>query len=321
MAAVPQGLQAGLGAQSGLALDARNLNALKLRASTDPQGAVREAAKQFESLFMQELLKSMRASTMPSGMLDNAGTSLGNDMLDTQLATQMSGRPGGLSDAIMKQLERQMGLSPGPIPATGTANNTLAPLSAKPQPTRIPQTGAAGFVQQHTAAAQQAEAATGIPAAFMVSQAALETGWGRKEINHTDGTPSHNLFGIKAGGSWKGPVAEVATTEYINGKPQKVMAKFRAYGSYAESFADYAKLMKDSPRYQATVQAAVQGTSAGRSVAAASRSETVKTAAVAHTASQFAQGLQRAGYATDPAYADKLARVINTTLRLQRSLA
>jgi flagellar protein FlgJ len=316
MAAIPQGMQAGP-AQSGLALDARNLSALKLRASTDPRAAVKEAAKQFESLFMQELLKNMRASTLPSGMLDNAGTSLGTDMLDTQLATQMSGRPGGLSEAIMKQLERQMGLSPGPIPATGSANNTMAPLSAKPQATRIPQTGAAGFVQQHTSAAQQAEAATGIPAAFMVSQAALETGWGRKEINHSDGTPSHNLFGIKAGGSWKGPVAEVATTEYINGKPQKVMAKFRAYGSYAESFADYARLMKESPRYHA----AVQGASAGQAVASASRSEGVKTANAASTASLFAQGLQRAGYATDPAYADKLTRVINTTLRLQRSLA
>ena len=309
--------QTGQSNQTGLAIDARNLSALKLRASTDPKGAAREAAKQFESLFMQELLKSMRASTMQTGMLDNAGTSLGTDMLDTQLSTQMSGRPGGLSEAIMKQLERQMGLAPGPIPATGSANNTLAPLSAKPQATRIPQTGAAGFVQQHSAAAQEAEAATGIPAAFMVSQAALETGWGRKEINHTDGTPSHNLFGIKAGGSWKGAVAEVATTEYVNGKPQKVMAKFRAYGSYAESFSDYARLMKDSPRYRAAVQGATPSTA----VAAAGRTEAMKTASLASHATQFAQGLQRAGYATDPAYADKLSRVINTTLRLQRSMA
>jgi flagellar protein FlgJ len=208
---------------------------------------VREAAKQLESLFMQELVKSMRASTLQSGMLDNSGTQMGTEMLDTQLSSQLSGRPGGLSDAIMKQLERQMGLSPGPIPRTGSANNTPAPLSATPQPTRIPQTGAAGFVQQHSAAAQEAEKATGIPAAFMVSQAALETGWGRKEIKHADGTPSFNLFGIKAGGNWKGPVAEITTTEYINGKAQKVVAKFRAYGSYAESFADYATADEGQP--------------------------------------------------------------------------
>ena len=268
---------------------------------------MREAAKQLESLFMQELVKSMRASTLQSGMLDNSGTQMGTEMLDTQLSSQLSGRPGGLSDAIMKQLERQMGLSPGPIPHTGSANNTPAPLAATPQPTRIPQTGAAGFVQQHSAAAQEAEKATGIPAAFMVSQAALETGWGRKEIKHADGTPSFNLFGIKAGGSWKGPVAEITTTEYINGKAQKVVARFRAYGSYAESFSDYARLMKESPRYQAVL---------GRNAS----QPRVAQAATADRAAQFAQGLQRAGYATDPAYADKLTRVINTTLRLQRSM-
>jgi peptidoglycan hydrolase FlgJ len=285
-------------ANTTLAIDARSLEALKARSGADPKSAAKEAARQFEALFMNELLKSMRASTMPTGMLDNSGTQMGTEMLDTQLSTQLAGRPGGLSELIQRQLERQMGLTPGPIPKTGSANNTPAPIAAKDVQTRIPQTGAAGFVQQHTEAAKAAEAATGIPATFMVAQAAHETGWGRKEIKHADGSPSHNLFGIKAGGDWKGPVAEVATTEYVNGKPQRVMAKFRAYGSYAESFADYAKLMSGSPRYAGT------------------------TAAVAKTgdASAFARGLQKAGYATDPAYADKLTRVINTTLRLQRSL-
>jgi flagellar protein FlgJ len=281
---------------TGASFDVRSLDALKSKASTDPRAAVKEAAKQFESLFMNELMKSMRSTTLSSGMLDNSGTSMGTDMLDNQFATQMSGLKGGLSDAIAKQLERQMGLSPGPYPVTGSANNTPAPLSARPQATGIPQQGALGFVQQHGDAAKKAEAATGIPAAFMVSQAALETGWGRKEIQHADGSTSFNLFGIKAGPNWKGPVAEVTTTEYINGKAQKVTAKFRAYGSYAESFADYAKLIKDSPRYAGVV---AQG----------------------RDATGFAQGLQRAGYATDPAYADKLSRVINTTLRLQRSMA
>ncbi len=303
--------------QNGLAYDSKSLGALRARAAGDPKGAVKEAAKQFETLFMNELMKSMRSTTMQTGMLENAGSGMGTEMLDTQFASQMSGRPGGLSDAIMKQLERQMGLSPGPIPVTGSANNlanglansAAAALSAAPQPTRIPQTGALGFVQQHSGAAQEAEAATGIPAAFMVSQAALETGWGRKEIRHGDGQPSYNLFGIKAGGSWKGPVAEVATTEYVGGKAQKVMAKFRAYGSYAESFTDYARLRKESPRYQAAVGGA-KGDSAGRTVAGVGRAT--------DNAAAFAQGLQKAGYATDPAYADKLTRVINTTLRLQR---
>ncbi|MDQ2780339.1 MAG: flagellar assembly peptidoglycan hydrolase FlgJ [Pseudomonadota bacterium] len=293
-----------LSTSQGLATDTASLATLKARAATDPKGAVREAAKQFESLFMNELMKSMRSTTLQatedSGMGGGMAGSMGTEMLDTQYATQMSGQRGGLSEAILKQLERQMGISPGPIPVTGSANNTPEPLATKPAPTRIPQAGAAGFVQQHSQAAAAAEAATGIPATFMVAQAAHETGWGRKEIRHGDGTPSFNLFGIKAGANWKGPVAEVATTEYVHGKAQKVVAKFRAYGSYAESFADYAKLMKDSPRYQTAV---------------------AKASGPHGSAAGFAQGLQRAGYATDPAYADKLTRVINTTLRLQRSIA
>jgi flagellar protein FlgJ len=315
----------------GLAGDARALDALRSRAATDPKAAVREAAKQFESLFMNELVKSMRASTLPSGLLDGGGASsaLGTDMLDTQLASKMSGLPGGLSDAIMKQLERQMGMSPGPIPATGSANNTPAPLAAAPAATRIPQSGAAGFVQQHTEAARAAEAETGIPASFMVSQAALETGWGRKEIRNADGTPSYNLFGIKAGPGWKGAVTEVPTTEYVNGKAQKVTAKFRAYASYAESFADYAKLMKEGPRYQKAVAQAssAAGSTTGSAAGSTTDSATGSTGgggrrvAQADPGAAFAQGLQRAGYATDPSYADKLTRVINTTLRLQRSLA
>lgn len=290
----PSSIDAGLGASRGLAIDTRSLDAVRGRAATDPKGAVREAARQFEALFMNELMKGMRATVPESDMGDSAGAGLGQEMLDKQYATQLTGMRGGLSEAIMRQLERQMGLSPGPIPAKGSANNTPEPLAAQPAPTRIPQVGAAGFVQQHDDAAKKAEATTGIPAAFMVSQAALETGWGRKEIRHADGAPSFNLFGIKAGGSWKGPVAEVMTTEYVAGKPQQVVAKFRAYGSYAESFADYAQLIKGSPRYAGVV-------------------------ADARSAQGFAQGLQRAGYATDPAYADKLTRVINTTLRLQRT--
>ena len=273
---------------TGLAGDAQSLAALRGRAATDPKAAVREVAKQFEALFMQELMKSMRAATLSSGMLDNEGSKLGTDLLDQQFATQMTGLPGGLSEAITRQLERQMGMAPGPIPVP-----TAAPLQPE-RAVRIPDQSAAGFVQQHTQAARAAERATGIPAAFMIGQAAHESGWGRREIRNADGTPSHNLFGIKAGGDWKGAVAETTTTEYVGGRAVKTVARFRAYASHAESFADYARLMKDSPRYQRVL---AQGQDAG----------------------SFAAGLQRAGYATDPAYAEKLTRVINTALRLQRA--
>jgi flagellar protein FlgJ len=279
-----------------LTSDVRGLDNLRHAAAQDPKAAAREAAKQFEALFMQEILKSMRAATMTSGLTDNEATKLGTEMLDAQLATKMAGLPGGLADVIARQLERQMGLNPGPIPQAGRANNSLPAISAPGSTPRIPEKSAAGFVEQHTAAAQAAERATGIPAAFMIAQSALETGWGRREIVAADGTPSNNLFGIKAGAGWKGPVAEVLTTEYVNGRPQKVVQRFRAYATTAESFADYARLMQDSPRYRRVVASGAD-------------------------ARGFAEGLQRAGYATDPAYAQKLTRVINTTLRLQRSLA
>ncbi|WP_280151249.1 flagellar assembly peptidoglycan hydrolase FlgJ [Piscinibacter sp. XHJ-5] len=268
-----------------------NLDSLRARAASDPKAAIKEAARQFEALFMQELMKSMRQAqqSMSSGLLDNAGSQMGTEMLDTQFASRMTGLPGGLSDAIAKQLERQMG---------GSAVVPVAPAAAAGAPSASAKVSQrqSDFLSRHGDAARAAEAQSGIPAAFMVSQAAHETGWGRHEIRQADGTPSFNLFGIKAGAGWKGKVAEVTTTEYVDGVARKVTARFRAYDSYAESFSDYARLMKDSPRY-------------GQVVANAS------------SAQGFAQGLQRAGYATDPAYADKLTRVINTTLRLQRSTA
>ena len=280
-----------------LAADARSLDSLRSSAAANPKLAVREAARQFEALFMNELMKSMRATTLASDSPDSAGASMGTELLDAQYANRMSGLPGGLSQAIERHLERQMGLAPGPIPVTGSANNT--PIAPDARVTRLPQKGAAGFVDQHNAAARLAEQKTGIPATFMVAQAAHETGWGRKEIRHADGSPSYTLFGIKAGANWNGPVAEVMTTEYVDGKAHKAVARFRAYASYSDSFADYARLMTESPRYRGVLARVAQGGDA---------------------AVGFAQGLQRAGYATDPAYAEKLTRVINTTLRVQRSM-
>lgn len=139
--------------------------------------------------------------------------------------------------------------------------------------------------------AQEASQATGIPARFMLGQAALESGWGKREIRAADGTPSHNLFGVKAGGSWKGAVVETVTTEYVNGVAQKSVERFRAYDSYADAFRDYANLLRGNPRYAGVMAQAAQGMNADG----------------------FAHGLQRAGYATDPNYADKLSRIIKTT--------
>jgi flagellar protein FlgJ len=275
--------------------DATSIQALRTAAARDPKAAIRATAKQFESLFMQQLMKSMREATLSSGMLENSGTQLGNEMLDAQYASKMSGLPGGLADAIARQLERQMGgaAAAGAAPAAAGAAAPAAAAALSPKQV--------DFVAAHQAAAKSAEATSGIPAAFLIAQAAHESGWGQRAIRLADGSSAHNLFGIKATPGWTGPVTEITTTEYVNGAAQKVSAKFRAYASDEDSFRDYAKLMKESPRYAGVVAQAAQAP------------------ASAASAQGFAQGLQRAGYATDPAYADKLARVINSTLRLQRT--
>jgi flagellar protein FlgJ len=276
------------------------LEDLRLKAQKDPKTAVREAAKQFETLFTQQLLKSMRESTMNTDSMDNEGSKMGKEMLDSQWAQKIAGQPGGLSDVIARQLERQMGVPQGGLSqALGTRPVSANPMPVDPlhpdAPVALPQKAAAAFVNAHHEAAAAAEKETGIPATFMIAQAAHETGWGRKEIRNADGSTSYNLFGIKAGASWKGATTDVTTTEYIGGRAHKVTQTFRAYSSYAESFSDYASTMKNSPRYAAVV-------------------------AAGNDANGFARGLQKAGYATDPAYAAKLAKVIHTTQRVQQSL-
>ncbi len=289
----------------GLAADPAALDALRYGAGRQGDGgkaALKEAARQFESLFMRELIKSMREATQQSGLLDGPGSQLGTDLLDQQFAVQLSGLPGGLSEAIERQLgqqiERSQSASSGPVLAGSAA------ASEAPPPSTVSRVGAgsggssrqADFVSRHSDAAARVAQESGIPAGFMLGKAAHETGWGRSEIRHRDGSPSHNLFGIKATSAWKGKVAEVMTTEYVNGVPRKTVAKFRAYDSYDDAFRDYARLISRSPRYQPVMGQldSVHG---------------------------FANSVQRAGYATDPQYAAKLSRVINMTLNLQRTQA
>jgi flagellar protein FlgJ len=277
-------------ALEGLNTDTRSIDALRAAAARDPKSSIKETAKQFESLFMQEVMKSMRSSTLSTGMLENSATQMGTEMLDTQFAGKMTGLPGGLSDAIQRQLQRQMGVTPD------AAKGAVQPLPALAKKNVAPHVQ--NFIQKHDGAAKAAEAATGIPASFMIAQAAHESGWGKHEITSKGGEQSFNVFGIKATPGWTGKVAEVQTTEYVDGKAQKVTAKFRAYGSYEEAFKDYAQLIGSNERYRTVVAQAQGGSAEG-----------------------FARGLQKAGYATDPEYASKLAKVINTTMRVQRALA
>ena len=308
-----------------LSLDVQGVDALRQTVRTSPVEGMKQASKQFEVLFMQMMLKSMREATPAEGMFGSQQEKMYTSMLDQQLSQNLSGRGLGLAEAMFTQLSRAMGgeaaqvpqnaALPGTVPVDKLlgAPHTLAPPVAPapqsvPAATKsaarapdlsvyeaataqatlsrsvLPQAHVEQFVSRMMPAAQRASQASGVPAQLIMAQAALESGWGRREIRTEDGRASHNLFGIKADRSWKGPVVEATTTEYVNGVAQKTRASFRAYGSYDEAFADYARFLVTNPRY-ANVLA------------------TQDPAAAAH-------GLQRAGYATDPVYGEKLVRIM-----------
>ncbi len=301
--------------------DARSLDALRTQAGRDPRAAARQVAVQFEAHFMETVFKGLREAMAPAGGGEGGqGQAVFTGMLDSQFARQFAGRPGGLAQMIEQQLARQMTTMPAsaatagtptampampPKPAswraaaspgaTASAPAASAATDATPAAASAPRArGASDFLRRMLPHAQAAEQATGVPASFILGQAALESGWGRGEIRHADGRPSFNLFGIKAGGRWRGEVAVTGTTEFEGGQAQRQQAQFRSYGSYAQAFTDYARLLAGSPRY---AQALREGGSP----------------------EGFASALQRAGYATDPRYADKLARTIHQTLALQRA--
>lgn len=312
---------------SKLALDAQGLNELKLGAKQSSPEALKAAAQQFEAVFMNMLMKSMREAAPQDGMFDSEQTRMYTSMLDQQLTQRMASRGIGLAEVMVRQLsiavtaptgmeantldggtaaptfllntppDSRLKISPNVLLKTAPYSEPQAGLpSPAPTPVAPPSTAAAArvsaaaphveaFVQRLLPHALAASAATGIPARFMLGQAALETGWGRAEIRAANGQNSHNLFGIKAGGAWRGRTADVVTTEYVNGKPHKQVESFRAYDSYADAFRDYGTMLRTHPRYQ-------------------------KGITQAQDAAGFAQGLQQAGYATDPNYANKLMRVI-----------
>lgn len=265
-----------------LAIGSQGLDKLRLQAKQSPDQALKGAAQQFEQVFLNMMLKSMREASPQEGMFDNEQTKMFTGMLDQQLAQSMSSGSGvGLAAVMVRQL------SHSPVASDAAAGATPAPALKNAVPSAYNENFQQDFVKKLMPHAEQASSATGIPAHQMVGQAALESGWGRREIKMADGTNSHNLFGIKAGANWNGKVAEVTTTEYHNGVANKQVEKFRAYGSYAEAFKDYANMLSSNPRYADVMQQA-------------------------NSAQGFSQALQQAGYATDPHYADKLNKVINS---------
>ena len=309
----------------GLAVDANGLNGLREAAKQNTPESVKGAAKQFEALFLNMVMKSMRDATPQNGPFDNEQTKMFTSMLDQQLSQSLAQRGVGLADVLTRQLSASL---PKKLPdAQDLEGNTLPGEEGLPMGIPLVKdmsdADRAKFIQSFAsqqaaestdqdgrnkqrrnsnkpahveafqnrlqADAEMASKMTGIPAKFLLAQAALETGWGKKEIVTRDGRSAHNLFGIKATGNWTGKVVEATTIEYINGKPQKRVEKFRAYDSYADAFKDYANLLRSNPRYE-------------------------KVLASAQDAHGFAYGLQRAGYATDPHYAEKLSRIIRQSL-------
>jgi flagellar protein FlgJ len=279
---------------SSLAIDANRLNGLRVAAKQNSPEALKAAAKQFEAMFLNMMLKSMRDATPQDGPMDSDQSRMFTTMLDQQRTQSMANHGVGLADALVRQLSGSLG------PPTSQKSNENAPAPITPEGTphsaakiskpKMPQSAnVKAFQDRLGSQAEQASRATGIPAKFMLGQAALESGWGKREIKAADGSASHNLFGIKATAGWTGKVVEAPTTEYANGVPQTKMEKFRVYDSYADAFHDYASLLSKNPRYGMVL-------------------------ANSHDATSFAQGLQKAGYATDPHYADKLANIINKSL-------
>ncbi len=364
--------------------DTTDLNAIRRAARENSPDALKAAARQFEALFTNMMLKSMRSATPKNGMFDSEQTRLYTSMLDQEMSQTFAKRGLGLADAMLRQMTNNSRPPLADIkPDQGIRSDSLDTISPSTstqevqtvQPTLAEQVAQASiearkktlleslatvkfgessaldglsglsgtfaapqqlmssellrqaladtirqqqsllgagkqayqsssyavgansskpahvraFQESLASEAEEASSATGIPAKFMLGQAALESGWGRRVIKNADGTTSHNLFGIKAGKNWKGKVVETTTTEYVNGVALRKKQKFRAYDSYAESFRDYARLLKNNPRYQNVL-------------------------ANSQDAVGFARGLQRAGYATDPQYAAKLTSIIQKSL-------
>lgn len=288
--------------------DFSGLAELRARAGRDSPEAARETARQFESLFVQMMLKSMRDANAAFG--DGSTDNTYRDMFDQQIALELTRRQGiGLADVLM----RQFGLDSGnptapPAPSSGLPAMTPArfttmqmPAAASTAPMRD---GAVAdwrpaspeqFLRDIWPHAERAAQRLGVDPRAVAAQVALETGWGQKVVRDGNGLSGNNLFNIKADSRWNGARVTVNTLEFEDGLPQLRQAQFRAYDGIAESFEDYVRFISDNPRY----------------------ADALRRGPSAHG---FAQSLQDAGYATDPRYAEKL-RAIMESPRFNETLA
>jgi flagellar protein FlgJ len=263
-----------------------DLNALAaLKNAPNSPATVKAVSEQVEALFLQMMLKSMRDASEAAGEPSSNETGMYQDMFDKQVALTLSKRQ---DLGIARLFERQLGGGKSPA---GQAAPAAAP-SPRPAPTgaNLPER-AAEFVQQVLPTIRQAAAALGVNPLGMLAQAALETGWGQRMPRTAAGNSSLNLFGVKAGSEWSGARAVADTVEISGGVAKQSRTAFRAYGSVEESVGDFAQLLASSPRYR----------------------EAITTGSDARA---YVQNIAKAGYATDPDYANKLNEVLESgTLR------
>lgn len=287
--------------------DFAGLEKLKSGAARNDPTAVRQVARQFESLFARMMIKSMRDAIGKDPIFGSDQAQTYQGMFDDQLSLELTkGKGLGLADMLVRQLQQAGATGP---PAANTAasaksastrvttpaSTAAAPVSGSPAAPRAPASGAASstdranFISQVWPEAQEAAQQLGVHPLSLVAQAALESNWGRSVPRTASGASSNNLFGIKAGSTWSGASASASTQEYAGGAARQTSAAFRAYASPAESFQDYVALLKTSPRFSAALG----------------------SGADVHS---FAAALQQGGYATDPDYARKVSSVAGQVL-------
>lgn len=278
-----------------LALNPQNLDSLRLQAKqANGKEAIRGAAQQFESYFLQMMLRTMRQTLSQDGPFDSQETKMFSEMFDQQVAQSISQSKGlGLADMLVQQMQlsletKSIKAAPRPYdlpPVAPSYEAAVSDASASAGEAGGKAMTPRSFVDKLWSHAVDAAAVLGVSPHVLLAQAALETGWGKHVLKAADGTDSNNLFNIKAGSRWEGPTVAKEVTEYVNGKPVKSMETFRAYDTPAEAFADYASLLSTNPRYAGVLNQDAEG---------------------------FISGLRKGGFATDPGYGDKLRRIIGS---------
>lgn len=270
--------------------DIQSMTRLRTQARNDPQATLKQVAKHFESLYMNMMLKSMRAASFGDPNFDSNNSSMYRDMYDSQISLQLSEQQGlGLADMLVKQLQNNMPKS--------TAENSSGDVSFKEvdsvvtlsavkhnQNQSVKFNSREDFVNTLMPYAEQAAEELELAPQVLIAQAALETGWGQHMQKLPNGKSSYNLFNIKSGSAWDGPELNVRALEYKNGVAEKSNSSFRVYGSLQESFDDYVQFIKSNPRYQDALS-------------------------VTNDPEAYTHELQKAGYATDPDYAEKINNI------------